>query len=153
MEIHHFILPPEYVCRFFLSFYMKKKLLLNRFLPLEQQNQLNTVRLLLVYGASPLTLSEIDRIWRSYSPQSAKLVIEREMALCAENPSQYRANCSALIPLAIGLAQLDLPVLIVAAIGAHFARLNEQQFVAEYSAQKSWEIAVLVKRKAFSNRA
>ena len=116
---------------------------------LNKCNNLNIVRLLLVRGAIPLTLAEIDRIWRPFLAQNAddKCALEREMALCAQNPPQYRSHCSALIPLAIGLARLDLPVLVVIAICAHFARVNEK-LVAEFAQQQSWEIAVLVKKKA-----
>ena len=71
-----------------------------------------------------------------------------EIELYLENPIRYRSDCSALIQLAIGLASLDLPVLIVTIISEYLVSINEEKLFGQYSEQKSWDIASLIKKKA-----
>ena len=73
------------------------------------------------------------------------------MKLYLENPIRYRSDCSALIQLAIGLASLDLPVLVVTMISEYLVWLNEEKLFGEYSEQKSWNIAALIKKKSKEN--
>ena len=65
-----------------------------------------------------------------------------------ENPIRFRSDHSALIQLAIGLVSLDLPVLVVTLISEYLVWLNEEKLFGEYSEQKSWNIAALIKKKA-----
>ena len=65
-----------------------------------------------------------------------------------ENPIRYRSDCSALIALSIGLASLDLPVLIVTLISEFLVSINEEKLFGQYLEQKSWDIASLIKKKA-----
>ena len=64
------------------------------------------------------------------------------------SPSCYVSDHSALIQLAIGLASLDLPVLLVTIISEYLVSINEEKFFGQYSEQKSWDIASLIKKKA-----
>ena len=64
------------------------------------------------------------------------------------SPSCYVSDRSALIQLALGLASLDLPVLIVTIISEYLVSINQEKFFGQYSEQKSWEIASLIKKKA-----
>ena len=102
------------------------------------------VRLLLLNGASP----EDARYDRTTALQLARekaedqeigaFAIVREMELYLENPTRYRSDHSALIQLAIGLASLDLPVLIVTIISEYLVSINEEKLYGQYSEQKSW---------------
>ena len=64
------------------------------------------------------------------------------------SPSCYVSDHSALIQLAIGLASLDLPVLIVTIISEYLVSINEEKLFAEYPEHKNWKIASLIKKKA-----
>ena len=68
-----------------------------------------------------------------------------------ENPIRYRSDCSALIQLSVGLASLDLPVLLVTIIAECLASINEEKLIGRYSEHKSWDIAALIKKKANMN--
>ena len=81
----------------------------------------------------------------------AKGDAKHEIELYLENPTRYRSGCSALIALSIGLASLDLPVLIVAMISEYLVSVNEENFFAEYPEHKNWKIASLIKKKAKEN--
>ena len=67
------------------------------------------------------------------------------------SPSCYVSDHSALIQLAIGLASLDLPVLIVTIISEYLVSINQEKFFGQYSEQKSWDIASLIKKKSKEN--
>ena len=67
--------------------------------------------------------------------------------LYLENPARYFSKNSALVHSAIGLASLDLPVLLVVMV-ADFLVWENYEYYAEYSEKKSWDIAALVKKKA-----
>ena len=107
---------------------------------------LNVLRLLLLSGANPLDVDEngISVLKRA----KRRVEFAREMELYLENPIRYRSNCSALIALSIGLASLDLPVLIVTIISEYLVSINQEKFFGQYSEQKSWDIASLIKKKA-----
>ena len=106
---------------------------------------LSVIRLLLLYGANPLEPNAEDE---SSAFDRAKDGAKREMELYLENPTRYCADWSALIALSIGLASLDLPTLVVTLIAEYLAWLNEEKLFGEYSEQKSWDIAALIKKKA-----
>ena len=74
--------------------------------------------------------------------------VVKELESYLENPIGYRSDCSALIALSIGLASLDLPVLIVTIISEYLVSINEEKFFVEYSEQKNWDIAALIKKKS-----
>ena len=78
--------------------------------------------------------------WRSESPSA-------EMARFFADRARYRADWSALVPLALGLAALDLPALLVVMATEWLAQVNDERF-GEYGAQRSWRIAALVKARA-----
>ena len=61
-----------------------------------------------------------------------------EMQLYLENPILYRSDHSTLIALSIGLASLDLPVLLVTIISECLVSINEEKLFGQYSEQKSW---------------
>ena len=88
-----------------------------------------------------------ERGLRKESVFYSKAVIQ-EMDLYLENPIRYRSDCSALIQLAIGLASLDWPVLVVTIVSEYLVSINEEKLFGEYSEQKSWDIASLIKKKA-----
>ena len=77
----------------------------------------------------------------------AKAIL-KEIECYLENPIRYRSDCSALIALAIGMASLDLPVLIATLISEYLVSINEEKLFGQYSEQKSWDIAALIKKKA-----
>ena len=103
--------------------------------------------MLLLHGANPLVVDVNGIIPLDRAQGSAK----HEIEYCLENPIRYRSDHSALIQLAIGLASLDLPVLIVTIVSERFAEINEERLFGEYSEQKSWDIASLIKKKAKKN--
>ena len=120
---------------------------------------LKVVRLLLLHGANPFDvnqngLSALDRaeqtVRQKKSDDDVTMAIGacEEMQLYLENPIRYHSDCSALIQSAIGLASLDLPVLLVTLISEYLVSINEEKFFGEYSEQKSWDIASLIKKKA-----
>ena len=74
--------------------------------------------------------------------------IVQEMQIFLANPIRYHSNHSALIALAIGLVSIDLPVLIVTSISEYLVSINEEKLFGQYSEQKSWDIAALIKKKA-----
>ena len=113
-------------CRF--NFFFKKRM---------DANSLSFLRLLLLHGANPLDVG--DR---------AVGKAKHEMTLFLANPIRYHSNHSALIALAIGLVSIDLPVLIVTLISEYLVSINEEKLFGQYSEQKSWNIAALVKKKA-----
>ena len=108
-------------------------------------NALKVVRLLLLHGANPLL--DVDLFGRS-SLDRASEHAKHEIESYLENPIRYRSDHSALIALSIGLASLDLPVLIVTLISEYSVTINEEKLFGEYSEQKSWDIASLIKKKA-----
>ena len=89
-----------------------------------------------------------SRTQRKVRKESVVALAKREMKSYLENPIRYRSDCSALIVASIGLASLDLPVLLVTLISEYSASINEEKFFAEYSEQKSWDIAALIQKKA-----
>merc|ERR1711907_778397 len=108
-------------------------------------NVLKISRLLLLHGANPLDICEEDG---TTCLDRARGSAMHEIELYLENPIRYRSDCSALIQLAIGLASLDLPVLIVTFISEYLVSINQEKFFGQYSEQKSWDIASLIKKKA-----
>ena len=54
-----------------------------------------------------------------------------EIKMFLKNPNRYRSDCSALIQLTIGLASLDLPVLIVTIISEYLVSINEEKLFEE----------------------
>ena len=107
---------------------------------------LSVIRLLLLCGANPLEPKNAKD--ESSAFDRAKDGAKREIELYLENPTRYCADWSALIALSIGLASLDLPTLVVTLIAEYLAWLNEEKLFGEYSEQKSWDIAALIKKKA-----
>ena len=97
------------------------------------------VRLLLLHAANPL-LDVVEK-----SKKSAVLL---ELEQYFGNPIRYLSDHSALIALAIGLASLDWPVLIVTLISEYLVSINEEELFGRYSEQKSWNVAALIKKKA-----
>ena len=79
--------------------------------------------------------------------ERAKAIVE-EMQSYLENPIRYRSDRSALIALSIGLASLDLPVLIVTIISEYLVSINQEKFFGQYPEHKNWKIATLIKKKA-----
>ena len=118
------------------------------------KDSLRIVRLLLLHGADPLDFdkregSALDRAKKSRNRNiTERYPLIREMQVFVDNPALYRSNCSALIAISIGLASLDLPVLIVTLISEYSVSINEEKLFAEYSEQKSWDIAALIKKKS-----
>ena len=110
------------------------------------EDALKIVRLLLLHGGANLLdenrISALDR-----ARGSARHEIESYL----ENPIRYRSDCSALIALSIGLASLDLPVLIVTIISEYLVSINEEKLFAEYPEHKNWKIASLIKKKSKEN--
>ena len=64
------------------------------------------------------------------------------------SPSRYVSDHSALIALSIGLASLDLPVLIVTIISEYLVSINEEKLFGQYPEHKNWKIASLIKKKS-----
>ena len=124
------------------------------------------VRLFLLHGASPLdriegnALNSLDRAkaraeavgqkTRSERAKTAKAVAQ-ELELYLENPPRYCSDRSPLIALSIGLASLDLPVLLLTIVAEYLVWINQDELVGQYSQQKSWDIAALIKKKAKKN--
>ena len=135
------------------------------------------IRLLLLHGASPLDanqcgLSALDRAKKQTVPKEevyeekaseeetteeeshdeARVAMAisacKEMELYLENPIRYRSDCSALIQLSIGLASLDLPVLVMTIISEYLVSINEEKLFGQYPEHKNWEIASLIKKKS-----
>ena len=94
--------------------------------------------------ANPLDVDDNGKTSLDLARASAKDELESFL----ENPIRYRSNHSALIALSIGLASLDLPVLIVTIISEYLVSINQEKFFGQYSEQKSWDIASLIKKKA-----
>ena len=67
------------------------------------------------------------------------------------SPSRYVSDHSALIQLAIGLASLDLPVLIITIISEYLVSINEEKLFGQYPEHKNWKIASLIKKKSKEN--
>ena len=109
------------------------------------------VHLLLVNGVSPLDTFQLEE--NEGEPINALEYVHddphtvAQLELYVKNPKLYVSNHSALIHTAIGLAFLDLPILLVTIISEHLALINEE-FLAEFSETKSWKIAALIKTKA-----
>ena len=103
--------------------------------------------MLLLHGANPLAVSESGITALDRSTSDAK----HEMRLYLENPIRFRSNCSALIALSIGLASLDLPVLIITIISEYLVSINQEKLFGQYSDQKNWKIASLIKKKSKEN--
>ena len=106
------------------------------------------MRFLLLSGANPLDVCESDGETVTVLQLAArKVYIALDLEAYIENPIRYRSDCSALIALSIGLASLDLPVLIVTIISEYLVSINEEELFGQYSEQKSWDIASLIKKK------
>ena len=106
------------------------------------------VRLLLLHGSNPL---DVDR--NGNTPLArAKDIAQHEMKSYLENPIRYRSDCSALIALSIGLASLELPVLVMTIISEYLVSINEEKLFADYPEHKNWKIAALVKKNAILNK-
>ena len=99
-----------------------------------QAGAVESVRLLLLSGADPMGAEG-----------------DAETALFAANPTRYRSDCAALIALAVGLASLQLPVLIVTSVAEYLVAINEERLFGSYSEQKSWEVAAWIQKKAQNN--
>ena len=68
------------------------------------------------------------------------------------NPIRYRSDHSALIVLAIGLASLDLPVLVVTIVSEYLVSINiREKLFGHYPEHMNWKIASLIKKKAKEN--
>ena len=80
----------------------------------------------------------------------AKAVLQ-EIECYLANPIRYRSDCSALIALSIGLASLDLPVLIVTLISEYLVSINEEKLFGQYPEHENWNIASLIKKKSKEN--
>ena len=78
----------------------------------------------------------------------AKENARHEIESYLENPIRYRSDSSALIQMAIGLASLDLPVLIITIISEYLVSINQEKLFGQYSDQKNWKIASLIKKKS-----
>merc|ERR1712146_824087 len=96
------------------------------------------VRLLLLHAANLLDEGRVRALDRAR--ESAKHEIESYL----ENPIRYRSDCSALIALSIGLASIDLPVLVVTIISEFLVSINEEKLFGQYSEHKNWKIASLI---------
>ena len=77
----------------------------------------------------------------------AKAVLQ-EIECYLANPIRYRSDCSALIALSIGLASLDLPVLVITIISEYLVSINEDELFGQYPEHKNWKIASLIKKKS-----
>ena len=99
-----------------------------------------------------LILSALDAAKRQAAAEKfgAEAVV-REIELYLENTIRYRSDCSALIALSIGLASLDLPVLIVTIISEYLVSINEDKLFGQYPEHKNWKIASLIKKKSKEN--
>ena len=134
--------------------------------------------MLLLHGANPLEVNQygfstLDRAKQqtvpkkkvyesSYEGQTTEDSDEEErvamaISACEEmesylrNPVRYRSDCSALIQLAIGLASVDLPVLIVTLISEYLVSINEEKLFGQYPEHINWKIAALIKKKSKEN--
>ena len=83
--------------------------------------------------------------------KQAKRIVKLEIESYLDNPIRYRSNHSALIAVSIGLASLDWPVLVVELISDYLVSINEETLFGQYSEQKNWTIASLIKNKAKEN--
>ena len=147
----------------FLCLFLQLTFLFCFFFFLELANLLKVVRFLLLNGANPLDADNFGNtsLYRAKAVKSLSNVAEERVAfaetVCQEmesllaNPIRYRSDCSALIQLSIGLASLDLPVLLVTIIAECLASINEEKLIGRYSEHKSWDIVALIKKKANMN--
>merc|ERR1712146_123066 len=106
------------------------------------EDTLKIVRLLLMNGSDPCDLTVED-------DDLGEGVLD-EINSFKVSPSRYVSDHSALIALSIGLASLDLPVLIVTIISEYLVSINQEKLFGQYSDQKNWKIASLIKKKAQS---
>ena len=122
---------------------------------------LTIVRLLILHGGIPLDVDEngvsaldlaklIAKEREESNEEQATAILE-EIESYLENPIRYRSDCSALIALSIGLASLDLPVLIVTLISEYLVSINEEKLFGQYPEHKNWKIASLIKKKSKEN--
>ena len=113
---------------------------------------MNLVRLFLLRGASPVFAGKNCRMNPLQSARQCQdKSIANEMKLYLENPTRYLSNHSALIALSIGLASLDLPVLIITIISEYLVSINEEKLFGQYPEHKNWKIAALIKKKGKEN--
>ena len=82
------------------------------------------------------------------SNRAQRSVVRFEIDSYLKNPVRYRSCRSALIALSIGLASLDLPVLVITIISEYLVSINEEKLFSQYSEHKNWKIAALIKKKA-----
>ena len=74
--------------------------------------------------------------------------VVQEIEFYLDNPIRYCSDNSALIQLALGLASLDLPVLVVTIIAENMVSINMNEFFGQLPEHKNWKIATLIKKKA-----
>ena len=103
--------------------------------------------MLLLHGANPFDVDEDGFSSFNRARRSAR----HEIKSYLENPIRYRSDCSALIALSIGLASLDLPVLIITIISEYLVSINEEKLFGQYPEHKNWKIAALIKKKGKEN--
>ena len=102
---------------------------------------LKIVRLLLMNGSDPCDLTvEFNNYW-------GEGVVD-EINSFKVSPSCYVSDHSALIQLAIGLASLDLPVLVITIISEYLVSINEEKLFGQYPEHMNWKIASLIKKKS-----
>lgn len=97
-----------------------------------------------MHGANLLDVDKNGKSVLDRAKENAKHEIESYL----DNPIRYRSDRSALIQLAIGLTSLDLPVLVITIISEYLVSINQEKFFGQYSEQKSWDIASLIKKKS-----
>ena len=116
---------------------------------------ISAVRLCLLNGANPMDVigtsaleeAKADLSWRAQRRVRAAAELESYL----ENPIRYRSDHSALIQLSIGLASLDLPVLIVTLISEYLVSINEEKLFGQHPEHINWKIAALIKKKSKEN--
>ena len=94
-------------------------------------------------GDGGSTSRKCDDLSLASCGENAREVIRRYVA----NPKRYHTNHAALVHAAIGLASLDVPVLVTTIIAEFMVAVNDT-LLAEFKPHVAWKIAVLVKDRA-----
>ena len=137
MDNHHWTLPLRCVYFYFVLCFNAVLTFSYCILQRTDTDAPKVVRLLLLHAANP--------------PSHANggfAATKHEIESYLQNPIRYHSDCSALIQLAIGLASLDLPVLIITIISEYLVSINEEQLFGQYPEHINWKIAALIKKKA-----
>ena len=95
-------------------------------------------------------ISALDRAKQIEGKEQAMAIVE-EVESYLDNPVRYRSDCSALIQMSIGLASLDLPVLVITIISEYLVSINEEKLFGQYPEHINWKIAALIKKKSKEN--